>query len=152
MLAMEEPATILKQDPQEALALYAQLCSGGVRIAGKSGREQDLPTSLAAFLRQLQSELRAGSAVSIQQSGATLTSMEAAKALGVSRQFLVQLLEQGRIPFHKVGTHRRVYSSDLLAYKAERDATRHDLLNQLVLAEIEDGTYDSIAIDASLPE
>jgi len=35
----------------------------------------------------------------------------------MSRQFLITLLEKGAIPFHLVGTHRRIYVRDVIAYK-----------------------------------
>ena len=63
---------------------------------------------------------------------------------GVSRQFLVNLVEQGDIPFHMVGTHRRVYAKDVLQFKAKRDQTRRKLLRDLVRAEVADGTYEEL--------
>lgn len=62
--------------------------------------------------------------------------------LGVSRQFLIKLLERGDIPHHLVGTHRRIYVRDLLAYKAKRDSNRRKVLDDLTRAEAEDGLYD----------
>ena len=47
---------------------------------------------------------------------AVFTTSEAADILMVSRPFVVKLLEQGEIAFHKVGTHRRIKSADLYAY------------------------------------
>ena len=62
--------------------------------------------------------------------------------LGVSRQFLVNLIEKKKaIPFHTVGTHRRIYVKDLLAYKAKRDQSRRKILDDLAQAEVDDGLY-----------
>ena len=55
-----------------------------------------------------------------------------AELLNVSRPFLQKLLETGKIPFHKVGTHRRVRKRDLDAYKEKRNRESHRLLDELV--------------------
>jgi len=80
--------------------------------------------------------------VAIIQDDAPLTTVEAARLLGVSRQFLIKLLRRDEIPYHMVGTHRRIYQGDLLAYKARRDGKRRRILDELTCAEAEDGLYD----------
>jgi excisionase family DNA binding protein len=95
----------------------------------------------------LLADLRAGNSVTILQSRHELTTIEASKILGMSRQFLVQLLEKGEIPFHKVGTHRRLYVRDVMAYKARRDATRRRTLDDLAKREFAKGDYGKIPDD-----
>jgi excisionase family DNA binding protein len=51
--------------------------------------------------------------------------------IGVSRPFLVGELESGKIPFHRAGTHRRIYYKDLTAYKNEREQSRNTALDEL---------------------
>jgi excisionase family DNA binding protein len=109
---------------------------------GPDGKTQSLPVSLYEFLVKLIADLCEGQSVAIVQNDAQLTTVEAARMLGVSRQFLVNLLERGDIPYHMVGTHRRIYVRDLLAYKAKRDSNRRRILDDLTRGEAKDGLYD----------
>jgi excisionase family DNA binding protein len=49
----------------------------------------------------------------------------------VSRPFLVQLLEQKKLPYRLVGTHRRIRFEDVLHYKENIDTERRKVLDQL---------------------
>ena len=80
-----------------------------------------LPGSLAPFLSELLRHVQRGEDLAVFTSSQELTTSEAAELLGVSRPFLVSnLLKAGTLPFHYVGSHRRIYVSDLLAYQQEQ--------------------------------
>lgn len=94
-------------------------------------RTVSIPTSALRLLLDVLTEIGQGNAVSIIPIHAELTTQEAADVLNVSRPFLVQLLEKGEIPFHKIGTHRRVRYQDVIAYKNRIDAERRTALDEL---------------------
>ena len=50
-----------------------------------------------------------------------MTTQQVARLLGVSRPFVVKLIDDGKLPGHKVGTHRRVYTRDAIEYKSRME-------------------------------
>ncbi len=94
-------------------------------------RVLELPPMAVSLLLDALEAMAAGRSVSLVSEEAELTTVEAARVLNVSRPYLIGLLEDGRIPYRKVGTHRRVRLADVLAYKAEDDLARDAVLDQL---------------------
>src|SRR5579863_2645603 len=99
----ETSLTIAGQDQVEILKLYERIRRSKAKLVGPDGHGVNLPDSLYTFLCRILADLFDGKSVSIVQSKAELTTVEAASLLGVSRQFLINVLEGGNIPFHKVG-------------------------------------------------
>lgn len=136
------PLAISEEDQKQVLELYQKIQRSRAKLVGPDGQAQSLPVSLYEFLVKLIGDLCEGQSVAIVQNDAQFTTVEAARMLGVSRQFLIKVLERDEIPHHKVGTHRRIYVRDLLAYEAKRDSKRRLILDDLTRAEAEDGLYD----------
>jgi excisionase family DNA binding protein len=103
-----------------------------------------LPEPIYRVLVRALRFLERGEGVMIVPSTQEMTTQSAADMLGVSRQYVVQLLEEGKIPFHKVGTHRRVAMRDILEYRRKRDAARKRMLGEIAREAVEDGVYDII--------
>ena len=133
-------------DRSEIEQLYDAFRRGKAKLVAPNGEARLLPDSLYSFLVELIGLLNERKSVMIVQHQAKLTTVEAASILGVSRQFLVNLLERGEIPYHMVGRHRRMYARDLFQYKARRDGDRHRAIRDLAQAEASEGLYDRTAI------
>ncbi len=85
-----------------------------------------LPRALVEVLRASADELADGHAVTVLPSEVALSPAEAAEMLGLSRPFVVRLLDEGEIPSERLprSRHRRVLLSDVLAFQARRDRRR----------------------------
>lgn len=82
-------------------------------------------------------QIAKGNAVTIVPFHAELTTQEAADFLNVSRPFLIQLLEKEKIPFRKVGRHRRILFEDLIKYK-ERSRGKSQKVREQLTDEAQD--------------
>ncbi len=76
-----------------------------------------LPKQTAVWVRDLLEDLAEGRLVRPPEPDEEMTTQQVANLLGVSRPFVVKLIDEGRLTGHKVGTHRRVYTRDAVAYK-----------------------------------
>lgn len=90
-----------------------------------------IPTSAIRLLADILTEMAKGNALALVPVNAELTTQQAAELLNVSRPFVVEQLENGTIPFRKVGTHRRIVFRDLMAYKQTMDQHRLQALEEL---------------------
>ena len=91
----------------------------------------ELPAGAVAMLMDILEAMAAGQGITIVPENAELTTVQAAELLNVSRPFLIKLLEEGKIPFRKVGRHRRIRMEDVMRYKQAIDREREEVLDQL---------------------
>jgi excisionase family DNA binding protein len=91
----------------------------------------ELPAGAVKLLMAVLEDMASGRAVTIVPQNAELTTQQAADVLNVSRPFLIGLLDERKLPFRMVGTHRRVRFEDVLSYKETIDTERRKVLGQL---------------------
>lgn len=98
-----------------------------------------LPASVVGMLLRILEEMARGNAVTLIPVHAELTTQEAADMLKISRPSLIQLLDEGRIEYRRVGTHRRVRFEGLVKYKRQMDDARRAALKELAAYDQELG-------------
>lgn len=114
------------------------------KLVSPTGQIIELPQSVFLLLERIIEVLDRGDAITVVPVGKELTTQQAANILNVSRQYVVRLLDDGRIPYRRTGTHRRIRMEDLLAYKRQRDRDRLASLDDLTRLSQEFGGYDEI--------
>lgn len=103
----------------------------------------ELPHALFRVLVNVANQLADGNSVAILHYEEELTTQQAADILRVSRPYLIKLLEDGRIQYHKTGSHRRIRMRDLLEYKNSRDTLRKANVSEMVRVSEALGLYES---------
>jgi excisionase family DNA binding protein len=143
MSSVLEPSLISDLDEAQITELQHLLTKGPAALGDATGRHRvALPDKPYQVLLKIIQDLANGRAVFLVSAAQEMTTQEAANFLGCSRQFLVRLLDEGKIPFHRVGSHRRVYLQDLITFRKERDRRRHEAIQEMARDAVKDGVYD----------
>ncbi|MEU4675100.1 helix-turn-helix domain-containing protein [Amycolatopsis sp. NPDC023774] len=109
-------------------------------LVGAGGKKVEVPEELFDVLVIVAGALERGQGVTVQPANAELTTQQAADLLGIARPTLVRRLEAGKIPFHLVGRHRRVYLTDLLEFEEKSRRGRRQALAKLARDGARDGS------------
>lgn len=113
------------------------------QLVGPKGETIPIPESVFYILERVAEVMARGDSITVVPVGREVTTQQAADLLNVSRQYLVRLLDERRIPFRKTGKHRRLRIEDVLSFKATRDKDRRAGLRELARMTEEFGGYDS---------
>jgi excisionase family DNA binding protein len=115
--------------------LSADKSSSHYIMCSETGAKVPIPETVFNLFVPVLEELSKGNAIQIVPINAEVTTIEAAELIGVSRPFLVKLLNEGKIPYRLVGRHRRILFKDLMEYDAK---TRKNRLKALAEMTAED--------------
>lgn len=131
-------------DPAAFTAAARKAISGGERLCLRAGdAEFEVDNDLAAGILALLDAVGAGLPVDVHALPPELTTGQAADLLGVSRPTVVSLVDRGALAAVRVGTHRRIRTLDVLAFRDRARAERTAALDELVAVSDELGLYDS---------
>jgi excisionase family DNA binding protein len=125
-----EEARLARETSRQLSRALSNRKSVTLRLGGIK-EEIKLPKAAGSLLVEILNELGKGKAVKVLAMDAEISTQQAADLLHVSRPFLINLLERKEIPFHRIGSHRRLRLSDVLAYKKRTDEQRMAALDEL---------------------
>ena len=117
--------TLSREEAVEAEQLVRTLADVPVHELQITVRDQDghrvvIPPRMAGFLHAALRAAAAGRPVAVGAVPEELTSVEAAKMIGVSRPTLIKMARTGEIPSRMVGTHTRFLTEDVRAFLRRR--------------------------------
>lgn len=90
-----------------------------------------VPTVAFELLLKILNEMADGNTVRVVAGHPELTTGDISELLNVSRPYVIKLLDEGQIPSHRVGTHRRARLKDVLDYRDEHYKARKAILDHM---------------------
>lgn len=140
-------ADIPESEVGQVRELYRLLQLGPPALVGPNGSDPvELPPSIYRILKDVVAKMKEGKTIVLIPEDELFTTQTAANFLGVSRPFLIKLLESGVIPFTKIGSHRRISFKDVREYSRRRDRERKVVLDGLAKKSLEEGLYEGTSI------
>src|SRR5258707_5153819 len=145
---VDDAISIQPHDAAKLRDVGQLLRRGSAKLVGEKGEQAALPEPLHDLLMEIVRNLENGRSLILMPEEQQLTTQRAAELLGMSRPYLIRLLDAGEMPYDLVGKHRRVALRDVLAYAKRRADARKAALNKMARDAFEAGLYDN----ATIPE
>jgi len=133
---------VTKTDQKLALSSMTSLLENEEKVLNKKkkvikikiqGLKEEIVIPVQAFmlLKSILNNMAKGKSIALLLSDSELTTQQAADILNVSRPHLIKLLNNGKIPYRKVGTHRRIMLNSVLEYESKLKEERRKKLDLL---------------------
>lgn len=136
-----DPSDLSPED-MEGVEQFLQSLDRRPALESANGTRIEMPEPVYQMMLQVLRTLHAGKAMFLVPDDEAFTTQAAANYLGVSRPFLIKLLDEGQIPHHLVGSHRRIYFRDLIRYDKARNSRVKQTLNELASYVASEGLED----------
>jgi excisionase family DNA binding protein len=120
----------LSEEAADLLGRVPDLGSVGFTVTAEDGVVTPIPAELTSLLTHVLKGLARGR-VSVATLPDELTTTVAAELVGVSRPTLMKLVRTGELASHRVGTHTRLRTADVLALRRSRARARREALDAL---------------------
>ena len=153
MPTVTESALGLNSISVAEMDVLLRLASGEARayVHEASGNQVDFPENLISVLTSIVQSMQQNDELLLLSRHRVMTTQEAADFVGVSRQYMVRLMDSGAIACDRTGKHRRVRLSDIVAYQQLRAATGKAAMDSMTDMMVEAGVYDHY-YDPTAPE
>ncbi len=138
---------LLREQLEQTLQRLRECVRQGVPIklalSGAPAMEVALPANTVEVLQQALTLERQGKRFILIAEDEEVSPERAAELLHISRPTLLKQLDGGELPFHYVGTHRRITMADLMEYKRQRQEKGKAALQTMVELAEDMGLYDA---------
>lgn len=140
-----------KEEQRQAMESYDALASAISHLTSnnpeieieETNERIRIPKSALSLLGVILKNMSQGKPFSLVPIATEVTTQKAAEILGCSRPHVVKLLEEGTIPFTKVGKHRRLLFEDVIGYKGKMKTHQKQHIIDIMQSDEELGLYDS---------
>lgn len=106
-------------------------------LSGSETKTTTVPNELAQLLARVIESIAEGGTMTVGTLPREITTTVAASQLGVSRPTLMKMIAAGDLPAHKVGSHTRLLTEDVLTFRRARLERQRSALDELLALEDE---------------
>jgi excisionase family DNA binding protein len=145
---VNEAVSIRPQNAEKLQDIGRLLRRGRAKLTGSNGENMNIPEPLYSLLQDAVRNLTQGRSLVLIPEEKPLTTQQAAELLGVSRPFLIRLLDAGEMPYSLVGKHRRIKLCAVMDY-SKRKSDRKAALDKMARDAYGTGLYET---GAGIPE